>query len=79
MLEYKSAADVTLPRKRELEGGGEEEDEVVKPKAKKIKVRSFIQGLPDPDVFGRIRRIFTGFGSYRYFCSVTLFKQGKNN
>jgi hypothetical protein len=35
VLEYKSAADVTLPRKRELEEGDQE-----KPKPKKIKVSS---------------------------------------
>jgi hypothetical protein len=43
-MEYKSAADVTLPRKRELDAEEEEE----KPKAKKIKVvscsRTFLCG-----------------------------------
>ena len=34
VVEYKTAADVTVPRKRELEDGAEEE----KPKPKKIKV-----------------------------------------
>ena len=34
VMEYKAAADVTLPRKREAEDDGEEE----KPKLKKIKV-----------------------------------------
>jgi hypothetical protein len=37
VLEYKSAADVTLPRKRELEEADQE-----KPKPKKIKVSSRI-------------------------------------
>ena len=35
---------------------------------------------PDPVLFGRIRirKIFTGSGSYRYFGNVKLYKQGKN-
>ena len=38
VMEYKAAADVTLPRKREAEDDGEEE----KPKLKKIKVCKLI-------------------------------------
>ena len=46
VLEYKAAADVTLPRKRELDAGEGEEQ----PKPKKIKVRKktglcFYQGF----------------------------------
>ena len=37
VLEYKAAADVTLPRKRELDAGEGEEQ----PKPKKIKVRKY--------------------------------------
>ena len=37
VLEYKAAADVTLPRKRELDAGEGEEQ----PKPKKIKVRRY--------------------------------------
>ena len=36
----------------------------------------------DPDLFGRIGKIFTGSlsgsGSYRYFDNVKLYKQGSN-
>ena len=37
----------------------------------RIRIRS------DPDLFGRIRIILTGSGSYRYFDNVKLYKQGK--
>ena len=40
---------------------------------KNIKTR-----VADPDLFGRIRIIFAGSGSYRYFGYVKLYKQGKN-
>ena len=35
---------------------------------------------PDLDIFGliRIRKIFTGSGSYQYFGNVKLYKQGQN-
>ena len=35
---------------------------------------------PDPELFGQIRKIFTGTGSgsYRYFGNLKLYKQGKN-
>ena len=32
----------------------------------------------DPDLFGRIRKIFAGSGSCRYFGKVKLYKQRKN-
>ena len=35
--------------------------------------------VADPDLFGRIRKIFTGSGSYRYSGYVPkLYEQGKN-
>jgi len=34
--------------------------------------------VADPDLFGRIRKIFNGSGSYRYFGNVKLYKQRKN-
>ena len=37
----------------------------------RIRIRS------DPDLFGRIRKIFTGSGSYRYFGNVKLCIQEK--
>ena len=33
--------------------------------------------VADPDLFGRIRKIFTGSGSYRYFGNVKFYKQGQ--
>ena len=33
---------------------------------------------PDLNLFGRIREIFAGSESYRYFGNVKLYKQGKN-
>ena len=43
-------------------------------------ILTFLSRVADPELFGRsrIRKIFTGSGSYRYFGYVKLYKQGKN-